>query len=219
MRSLPVRRAISWNIQTTLYLMPVSSVWSRSHSGRDLGLAVPAEDLVLVGDGADLEADQRVRDLERRCGDEALLRARLVRARDSGRSAGSKQDERAAHAEGIEVLLPIGSRDDVGGGGGEAREQCHERGDEAIHGQPRGRCRASTVPADSGGIRAPARSIRAAGRPSGSVPISSWKISVLGATMAVSSNGTPSPFMMASKVACVSEMRRVPVFSSQYSYL
>ena len=54
---------------------------------------------------------------------------------------------------------------------------------------------------------------------SGQVGISSWKISVWGATFAVSRRGTPSPFMIASNVAWVAEMRRVLLASSQYSYL
>jgi hypothetical protein len=38
MRSRPVRRATSWNIQIALARMPLSSVWSRSQAAIGLGL-------------------------------------------------------------------------------------------------------------------------------------------------------------------------------------
>ena len=43
--------------------------------GPELGLAVPVEDLVLVRDRADFEADERVGNLEGGGGQETLLRA------------------------------------------------------------------------------------------------------------------------------------------------
>jgi len=120
--------------------------------GTQLGLAVPVEDLVLVGDRAQFEADQRVHDLECGSGKEAAAGARLV-GDEVAIGGGLEQHEGAAHAARLEMALPLRPGDHVRGGGGEAREDGEKGRNDAIH--------AASVRGDSVRIVAAPRPIRA----------------------------------------------------------
>ena len=121
--------------------MPLASVVVALPGRARLGLAVPVEHLVLVVDRADLEADQGIGDLEGRRGQEALARARLVEHEVAVLRADRRATKVPRTPFASKWLLPLGARDDVGGGGGEAGEEAQQRRDEAVHvhGSCRGR--------------------------------------------------------------------------------